>query len=136
MIMMVEDSPEDVEAARRVLTQLGLADRLKHFWDGESALTFLHQFDQNDRRPELILLDLNLPGAEGRDVLAEIKSHPNLRSIPVVVFTSSDEPADIEACYARGANSYIRKPIHLEGFRATLRQLSDYWLNTVSLPAR
>ncbi len=127
----MEDSPEDVEATRRVLARLGHSEQLKHFWDGETALDYLRK--QADR-PKLILLDLNLPGTEGRDVLSAIKLDPNLRTIPVVVLTSSDEPNDIDACYARGANSYIRKPGHLEGYSATIKQLHDYWLNTVSLP--
>jgi CheY-like chemotaxis protein len=80
------------------------------------------------------LLDLNLPGTDGRKVLAEIKSSEDLKSIPVIVLTSSSDPRDIDGCYRAGANGYIRKPEDLKGFLETIRRLKEYWLETSILP--
>ena len=84
--------------------------------------------------PAIILLDLNLPGTDGREVLKEIKSDPGLRMIPVIVLTSSSDERDIQACYAAGANSYLKKPVDLKGFIEAATRLKDFWLEIAILP--
>lgn len=143
-VMVVEDSPEDYEATRRALVRGGLANPLVHCATGDDALDYLFGGESGeggegaDARsatpPGLILLDLNLPGTDGREVLARVKSHPELRSVPVVVLTTSADERDVSGCYHAGANSYIQKPVDLAGFRAAMRSLREYWLDVVVLP--
>ena len=85
-------------------------------------------------RPGIILLDLNLPGTDGREVLAEIKGDPSLKTIPVIVLTTSTDEIDIERCYQAGANSYVHKPVGLDGFMTALQRLKDYWFEIVVFP--
>jgi CheY-like chemotaxis protein len=139
-VLVVEDSPEDFEATRRSLQRSGFPHPLVHVGDGDAALDYLFHrgsFSRADRspRPRLILLDLNLPGTDGRQVLASIKADDDLRRIPVVVFTTSRDERDIEACYRAGANSYVQKPVDLPEFRRALDSLRSYWFDTVVLPA-
>jgi CheY-like chemotaxis protein len=139
LILIVEDSPEDFEAMLRAFKKAGLRNPTAHCEDGDDALDYLYQRGayanpEAARRPALILLDLNLPGTDGRQVLETIKSDPALRSIPVVVLTTSRDPVDIEKCYSFGANSYIQKPVNLAGFVTALERLSDYWFEIVILP--
>ena len=106
---------------------------------GDDALDFLHRRGRYadpsvSPRPAIILLDLNLPGTDGRDVLVEIKSARPLAPIPVVVLTTSADSRDVEACYAAGANSYVQKPVDLDGFMDAIRLLSEYWFDVVILP--
>jgi CheY-like chemotaxis protein len=82
----------------------------------------------------VVLLDLNLPGTDGREVLNEIKSHPDLRQIPVIVLTTSSDDRDVSACYKAGANSYVQKPVDLDGFMRAIERLNDYWFEVVILP--
>lgn len=136
---MVEDSPEDYEATRRSLQRSGLPLPLVHVTDGDAALDYLfhrgaYARAERSPRPRLILLDLNLPGTDGRQVLASIKGDAELRRIPVVVFSTSRDERDIEACYRAGANSYVQKPVDLPEFRRALASLRDYWFDTVVLP--
>lgn len=137
-VMVVEDSPEDYEATRRALVRGGLANPLVHCATGDDALDYLFGGDGGDSRstaaPGLILLDLNLPGTDGREVLARVKSDPELRCVPVVVLTTSADERDVSGCYHAGANSYIQKPVDLAGFRAAMRSLREYWLDVVVLP--
>ena len=117
----------------------GLPLPLVHVGDGDSALDYLFHrgaYARADRapRPRLILLDLNLPGTDGRQVLASIKADADLRRIPVVVFSTSRDERDIEACYRAGANSYVQKPVDLPEFRRALASLREYWFDTVVLP--
>ena len=119
-ILVVEDSPEDFEATRRALLKSGLRNGIRHCKNGEEALDYLHrrgpyQDPQSAPRPSMILLDLNMPGTDGRDVLTEIKSDASLKTIPVVILTTSTEERDVEACYAAGANSFVQKPVALDG---------------------
>jgi CheY-like chemotaxis protein len=128
-ILLVEDSPEDFEATERALRKAGLKNPIYRCADGEEALDFLHRrgsyADAADApRPGIVLLDLNLPGTDGREVLSEIKTDPALKQIPVVVLTTSSDQRDIDVCYRSGANSYIQKPERLHG----------YWLEVVILP--
>jgi CheY-like chemotaxis protein len=130
LILLVEDSPEDYEVTVRSLRRAGYTQELHHCQSGDDALARL----RSDPRPNLVLLDLNLPGLDGREVLAEIKQDARLRSIPVAVLTTSDSPADVEACYQAGANCYLVKPVDLERFERTVRSLREFWLECVVLP--
>lgn len=139
VILVVEDSPEDFEATSRVLRKSGLANPIFRCVDGDEALDFLFQrgeFGDRGRtpRPSVILLDLNLPGTDGREVLAEIKKDDELRLIPVIVLTTSSDERDIEKCYQAGANSYVKKPVDLGGFVSAIQRLKDYWFEIVILP--
>jgi CheY-like chemotaxis protein len=139
LILIVEDSHEDFEAMTRSLKGSGLANPIMRCEDGDEALDYLHRRGrfadpESAPRPGMILLDLNLPATDGREVLAEIKTDPGLKSIPVVVLTSSHDPLDIDQCYAAGANSYIAKPVHLEGIVDALQRLKEYWFEIVVLP--
>jgi CheY-like chemotaxis protein len=139
VILLVEDSPEDTEAVRRAFKKSGLINPLRHCCDGDEALDYLYCRGAYSApgaapRPSVILLDLNMPGADGRDVLAEIKQTEDLKQIPVVVLTTSSDERDIEKCYEMGANSYIKKPVDLDGFMRAVQLLKDYWLQIVILP--
>ena len=142
-VMVIEDSPEDFEATRRALARGGLANPLVHCTTGDEALEYLFPaaVDGTDRpshatpQPGLILLDLNLPGTDGREVLARVKADAALRVVPVVVLTTSTDERDVAGCYRAGANSYIQKPVDLPGFRAAMKTLRDYWLDVVLLPS-
>ena len=139
VILVIEDSPEDFEATTRVLRKSGLANPIYRCSDGDEALDFLFQRGAYSDpelapRPSVILLDLNLPGTDGRDVLAEIKNDDHLKLIPVVVLTTSSDERDIEKCYQAGANSYMKKPVDLGGFVTAIQRLKDYWFEIVILP--
>lgn len=138
-ILLVEDSPEDVEATVRALRKAGLANPIHHCLDGDEALDYLRRRGKfsdpaTAPRPGVVLLDLNLPGTDGREVLTEAKSDPELKSIPVIVLTTSADDRDISRCYEAGANSYIKKPVDIEGFMQAIRRLTDYWFEVVILP--
>ncbi len=138
-ILLVEDSPEDTEAMLRAFRKAGLANPVQHCSDGDDALDFLFQRGRYAApgappRPIVILLDLNLPGTDGREVLAEIKQDERLKMIPVVVLTTSSDERDIQKCYQMGANSYIKKPVDLDGFMRAVQLLKDYWFEIVILP--
>lgn len=133
-VLIVEDNDEDFEAFRRGWRKSGAANPLYRCESGDEALDFLfHRGDYTDKvlypRPYLVLLDLNLPGTDGRDVLTEIKADPELKSIPVVVFTTSANPKDLDTCYKNGANSYIIKPIDVKRLMNTVKTLSQYWFD-------
>lgn len=138
-ILLVEDSPEDFETTQRAFRRSGLKNPIFRCSDGDEALDFLHRrggFADPDKapRPGVILLDLNLPGTDGREVLADIKADPSLQQIPVIVLTTSSDDRDIDACYRAGASSYIQKPVDLEGFMKAIERLNDYWFEVVILP--
>jgi len=138
-ILLVEDSPEDFETTERAFRRSGLKNPIYRCADGEEALDFLYRrgrYSDPDQapRPGVILLDLNLPGTDGREVLSEIKNDPNLKQIPVIVLTTSKDERDIEVCYRCGANSYIQKPVDLDGFMKAIERLNDYWFEVVILP--
>ena len=138
-ILIVEDSPEDREAMSRSLRKAGLANPIYQCEDGDSALDFLHQrgeFADPEKapRPSLILLDLTLPATDGREVLHVVKSNPELRRIPVVVMSSSKDTHDIEQAYDDGANSYITKPVDLDGLVQAIQCLKAFWFEIVVLP--
>src|SRR6266699_6830053 len=135
-ILLVEDNPGDVRLTREALRD----DHTNHLtWtsDGVEALACLHREGKyaDAPRPDLILLDLNLPRKSGREVLAEIKQDPELRRIPVVVMTSSDDEKDILAAYNLYVNCYVTKPVDLDQFIAVVRSIEQFWLSIVKLPA-
>ena len=138
-ILVVEDSPEDYETLVRAFRVAGLKNTVYHCGTGDEALDYLYRRGayadgQSAPAPGLILLDLNLPGTDGREVLKEIKSDPELRSIPVIVLTTSRDERDIQDCYAAGANTYVQKPVDLQGFVDAATRLKDYWLEIAILP--
>ena len=138
-ILIVEDSPSDYESVLRAFKKLGIKNSVYHCASGERALDFLYRRkDYSDAkkspRPGVILLDLNLPGTSGRDVLKEIKNDPELKSIPVVVLTTSDSEQDIRECYQNGANSYMIKPSNWEDFFKIMESFKNYCLESSALP--
>ncbi len=137
-ILLVEDSPADTELAEEVLRQAKVANNVHVVEDGDDALAFVRQTGEFEGRPrpDLVLLDLNLPGRDGREVLEEMKADPALRSIPVIVLTTSTDRGDIEHAYDSYVNAYITKPIDLDAFVAVARSIEDFWLSIVRLPAR
>ncbi len=136
LILVVEDSDEDFEALRRVLRELEITCTLRRVCDGEEALGYLHQKDSflDAPRPSLILMDLNLPGTDGREVIQQIKQTDPLKAIPIVVLTTSSNPRDIETCYFYGANSYLVKPMGMKKLRDTISIFYEYWFEVGILP--
>jgi CheY-like chemotaxis protein len=132
---LVEDNPGDVRLTREALKD-GAAINLHVVRDGEKAVAFLRQESPYDEapRPDLILLDLNLPRRNGREVLAEIKITPSLKRIPVVVITASEAEQDILNCYDLHANCYITKPMDLDQFMSVLKAVKEFWLTVAVLP--
>jgi CheY-like chemotaxis protein len=135
-VLLVEDSPTDVLMVREALRDSALPIRLHVAQDGAQALDFLHQRREHAEapRPAVMLLDLNLPRKDGREVLAEIKAHPELRRIPVVVLTTSRDEEDVLRSYDLHANCYVTKPVGLEQFLQVVRAIDDFWLAVVRLP--
>ncbi|VAX27266.1 Two-component transcriptional response regulator, LuxR family [hydrothermal vent metagenome] len=141
LILIVEDSDIDFETTIRAFKKTHMANPVQRCEDGEDALDYLfqrNQYSDADKcpRPELILLDLNLPGTDGREVLEEIKQDPKLKSIPVIVLTTSSDDKDIQKCYRAGANSYIQKPVDLQGFFTAIQRLKDFWFEVVLFPKK
>lgn len=137
-LLVIEDSDEDFEAFGRMLRRSSIANPIYRCTDGDEALDFLYQtgeyIDANAPRPAIILLDLNLPGTDGREVLEQIKQDDNLKIIPVVVFTTSSNPKDVEVCYRYGVNGYIVKPINVNKLMRTIQIVIEYWFEAVILP--
>lgn len=135
-ILLVEDNPGDVRLTVEALRDSKVHNNLHVAKDGVEAMAFLHREGQYATavRPDLILLDLNLPRKDGRQVLAEVKADPVLRTIPVVVLTTSTAEQDILRSYELQANCYISKPVDLEQFITIVRSIEDFWLTIVKLP--
>ena len=135
-VLLVEDNEADVELTRDMFASTKFDIKLSVARDGIEAIDFLNGSGKwsEPGQPTLILLDLNLPRKDGRQVLAVIKSNDKFRRIPVVVLSSSDSDKDITNCYNLGANCYIVKPHDLQSYRAVVRTLEDFWLGAVSLP--
>jgi chemotaxis family two-component system response regulator Rcp1 len=135
-ILLVEDNPADVRLTREAMKEGKVLNRMEVVKDGEEAMEFLHRRGEYAEapRPDIVLLDLNLPRKDGREVLAEIKEDPDLRRIPVVILTSSREDRDILKSYDLHANCYITKPVDLEQFIEVVRSIEDFWLSVVKLP--
>ena len=138
VIVMAEDDADDRLLARDALAECGLGADLHFVENGEELLDFLLQrgkFDAQTPRPGLVLLDLNMPVKDGREVLKEIKSNTALRRIPVVVLTTSRADTDIDRTYHLGANSFITKPVRYDSLVEVMKAISQYWLKIVELPA-
>jgi two-component system, chemotaxis family, response regulator Rcp1 len=137
-ILMVEDNPGDVRLTREALREAKVLNNLHVVEDGEAALDYLYQRGQYSMatRPDLVLLDLNLPKKDGREVLEIIKSDDFLKSIPVVVLTTSHADTDILKAYNLNANCYVTKPVDFTRFTEIVKTIEDFWLTVVTLPPR
>ncbi|MHB8988995.1 MAG: response regulator [Desulfobulbia bacterium] len=137
-ILLVEDDPGDVELTREGLREATMLVNLHVVDDGEKALKFLRKEPPYAEavRPDIVLLDLNMPRKDGKEALREIKGDPALRSIPVVVLTTSEAEADIAACYDLGANCYITKPISFAAFTKVVAMIEEFWFTIVRMPAK
>ena|SRR5215470_1162952 len=135
-ILLVEDNPGDVRLTIEALRDSKIHNHLSVARDGVEALAFLHREAgfANAVRPDLILLDLNLPRKDGREVLAEVKADPALRTIPVVILTTSKAERDVMRSYELQANCYITKPVDLDQFMTVIKTIEDFWLTIVTLP--
>ncbi|MGE4488763.1 MAG: response regulator [Kiritimatiellales bacterium] len=136
-ILLVEDNPGDIRLTQEALKENKVINNLHVVMDGVAAMKFLRRIDgcQDAVRPDLIILDLNLPKKDGREVLAEIKTDETLRTIPVVVLTTSDAEMDIVKSYDLHANCYIKKPLNLDRFIEVVKIVENFWLSIVELPS-
>ncbi len=137
-ILLVEDNEGDVRLMREVLGEINPTARLHVVTDGAEAMEFLgyQGWYLAAPRPDVILLDLNLPKLHGREVLARVKANPHLQTIPVIVLTSSEAESDVESSYRLMANSYLRKPDNFDEFEQMARSLNGFWFTRVKLPKR
>lgn len=136
-ILLVEDDVADAVLAKRALKDWAHANHVYHVVDGVECLDFLRQKGERFAqmpRPDLVLLDLNMPRMDGREVLLELDKDPALCNIPVVVMTTSDAEQDIVRSYSLGANSFITKPVEFDRFMDVMQAIESYWCNTVTLP--
>jgi CheY-like chemotaxis protein len=135
-ILLVEDDPGDVLITREALALSRIANNLHHVSDGDEALAFLHREGRHADavRPDLVLLDLNLPGRNGREVLAEVKASADLRRIPVVVLTTSRADEDVQDSYDLHANAYVSKPVDFEEFTSVVGKIDDFFFAVAQLP--
>jgi two-component system, chemotaxis family, response regulator Rcp1 len=134
-LLLVEDSPSDVRLIREALRETAVEVKITVAQDGVDAMDYLHRSEAGlVRRPDLIVLDLNLPRKNGREVLAEIKSSQNLMRIPVLIMTSSQSDEDISEAYSLNANCYITKPFDLDDYVGVIKAIEDFWFFTASLP--
>jgi CheY-like chemotaxis protein len=138
-LLIVEDSNEDFESFQRYLEQYELSVPVYRCINGDQALAFLYHTNrytdpETSPRPGLIVLDLNLPGTDGREVLRQIKQDNSLKSVPVVVFTTSNSPRDIETCYQQGVNTYIIKPMDIKLLKQSIHTLLSFWYEIAELP--
>ena len=137
-ILLVEDSPGDVRLTEEAMIDSRVKNKLNVVMDGEEAMRYLKREGEYSEAntPDLILLDLNLPRKDGREVLKEIKQDPELKRIPVVILTTSRSEQDILKTYESHANCYISKPVDLEEFLRVVRSINDFWLSIVKLPPK
>ncbi len=137
-ILLVEDNPADVRLTQEVMKETKVLNRMHVVSDGAEALDFLHRRGAHAGavRPDVVLLDLNLPRKDGRQVLAEVKADEDLRTIPIVILTVSTAEEDVLRSYQLCANCYITKPIDLEQFSKVVKSVEEFWLTIVRLPAR
>jgi two-component system, chemotaxis family, response regulator Rcp1 len=137
-ILLVEDNPGDVLLTQEAFREGRLAHHLSIVEDGEQAIRFLRREGAYSQapKPDVILLDLNLPRKDGRELLAEIKEDPNLRFIPIVVLTTSEAEQDVWKAYKLHANCYLTKPVDLDDFIRKIRSFEEFWLTVVRLPGR
>lgn len=140
IILVVEDSDEDFTAFTRIMQELESPHQITRVCDGDEVLDYLYNEGayadlKTAPRPAIILMDLNLPGTDGRELIQQVKQDDNLKDIPIVAFTTSSNAKDIKACYSYGVNSYIVKPMGVALLRKTLRELLNYWLKYAILPS-
>lgn len=135
-ILLVEDDPADAGLAKRALREGRILCRVNHVRDGVEAMEYLRRQGRfaGACRPDLILLDLNMPRMDGREALQEIKADDGLKTIPVVILTTSDVDRDVNASYLLGANSFITKPMDMDAFFEAVRSIEEYWFRVVRLP--
>jgi chemotaxis family two-component system response regulator Rcp1 len=135
-VLLVEDSPGDVRLMQETLHEADTCVELHVAIDGAEAMAFLKRegIHSNAERPDLILLDLNLPKMDGREVLTQIKADDSLKMIPTVILTTSDSEADILRSYRLQANCYLSKPVQLDSFESLVRSIKDFWLTKAKLP--
>lgn len=135
-VLLVEDNPSDVRLTREAMKEGRVLNNLHVVGDGEAAIAFLMRKPPYEQapRPDLVLLDLNLPKKSGREVLAIIKQHPDLRTIPIIVLTTSRAEEDILRTYELHANCFITKPVDLDKFISVVQQVENFWLSVVRLP--
>lgn len=138
LLLVVEDSNDDFKMLQRLMQRMEVRNPIIRCVDGDEALDFLYQEGsykdtEGVPKPSVILLDLNLPGIDGRDVLERLKQDGSLKEIPIVVFTTSSSPKDVEFCYQKGANGYLVKPMDVEELQKTVQAFVDYWLE-VNIP--
>ena len=137
-ILLVEDSPDDILLTEEALRDAKIANELSSVMDGEAALDYLRGVGEfeNRIRPDLVILDLNLPKKDGRQVLREIKQDDSLKQIPVIVLSTSGAAEDILEAYDLHVNAYVQKPVDFDDFIRALRSIEDFWLSIVRLPGR
>ncbi|MGD9650680.1 MAG: response regulator [Dongiaceae bacterium] len=133
-ILMVEDNQDDYEATMRAFKKANLYNPVSWCKSGQEALNFLQTNSGNSNRPGLILLDLNMPGLDGRKTLQAIKENPATKRIPVLILTTSADERDVQACYQMGANTYIQKPVSFDGLISAIHRLKEYWFEIALLP--
>ena len=136
-VLLVEDSPGDVRLTREAFSEVNSSIHLHVAADGLEAMAFLRREGVHARapRPSIILLDLNLPKMDGREVLAQIKADSNLKTIPIVILTTSNSEIDIAKSYQLQANCYLSKPVQLDAFESLVKSINDFWLTKVKLPS-
>ncbi len=137
-ILMVEDNPADARLTKEAFKDAKVLNNMHVVPDGEEAMMFLKKAGKYNEspRPDLILLDLNLPKKDGREVLSEIKMDQDLKRIPVVILTTSEDDKDIFTAYDLHANAYVKKPVDLDQFMKIVEAVEDFWLSVVRLPSR
>ena len=135
-VLLVEDDPGDAGLVRIAMRRSHYSCRLHHVADGGEAMAFLRRRGGHDQapRPDLILLDLNQPGRNGHEILEEIRADSVLRTIPVVILSTSGADRDVKKAYSLGASSYVAKPMDVEAFTAAIHSIEDFWFGTAQLP--
>ncbi len=133
-ILLVEDSDDDYEATMRAFKKANLHNPVHWCNSGQAALDFFRELNHDSPRPGVILLDLNMPGLDGRKTLKLLKENSRTMYIPVIILTTSDDERDVEECYRSGANTYVKKPITFDGLIEAIKRLGEYWFEIAILP--
>lgn len=132
-LLIIEDNQDDFEAVSRALKSVGLDTNIDWYRSGREAISYLNNLKSeknNPNLPNIILLDLNMPGIDGRKMLEILKNNQEVKSIPIIIFSTSSDERDIEHCYANGANSYIQKPLTYEKLQEVCASIKNYWFKT------
>lgn len=131
IILHIEDNEGDAILTKEAFDATEFSPEIIHVWDGKEALDFL----EKGSKPDLILLDLNMPNMDGKEVLKKIKSNDKLKSLPVIVLTTSSNPVDVDFCFANGCNAYVQKDPKFSGFMQTIQKLSNFWIGVNTYPS-